>query len=329
MGKFNLVLLKVIFSFLFLLTLENVSVAQQDSLVVGKNYKITLYYGFEATGIVREITEDTVKIETEYKTFALPRKDIAKINGIAKKPSLKDTTDLTKEQIEELKFLPDPNDSRLFLGPTGKTLKKGKAYISTAVFFPWITILFLPYSSFGITDYINIGAGASPYPPVFYITPKIRPLHFEGIDVSFGLAYAQTYSFQSINDDYNVGLFYLASTFDIENKYSLTIGGGLLYNIDWQHTSKIYTYRSPHLLLGFEAQTEKNFKFITENWIDLGGEKGSNFTVLSAGCRYFKGGFALDFAMLGVFTNFNPGGSGGKTFLIPMPWISVAYNFGL
>ena len=329
MGKFNLVLLKVIFSFLFLLTLENVSVAQQDSLVVGKNYKITLYYGFEATGIVREITEDTVKIETEYKTFALPRKDIAKINGIAKKPSLKDTTDLTKEQIEELKFLPDPNDSRLFLGPTGKTLKGGKAYVSTAVFFPWITILFLPYCSFGITDYINIGAGASPYPPVFYITPKVRPLHFEGIDVSLGLAYAQTYSFQDISNEYNAGLIYAASTFDISNKYSLTIGSGLLYNIYWKHSSKIYTTGYPHLLLGFEARTEKNFKFITENWIDLGGEKGSNFTVLSAGCRYFKGGFALDFAMLGVLTNFDVGGSSGKVYMIPTPWISVAYNFGL
>ena len=329
MGKIHSVLLQFSFLFLFYLILGNISIAQQDTLVIGKKYKITLYYGFEATGFVRSVTDDTVKIETEYKTFSLPRKDISKINGISIKISTPDTTLLSHDQIEAIRVSPDPNDSRLLFGPTGKTLKKGKAYISTAVFFPWITILFLPYSSFGITDYINIGAGASPYPPVFYITPKIRPLHFEGIDVSFGLAYAQTYSFQDINDDYNVGLFYLASTFDIENKYSLTIGGGLLYNIDWQHASKIYTYRSPHLLLGFEARSDKNFKFITENWIDLGGERGVNFSVISMGGRYFKGGFALDFALLGVFTNFNPGGSGGKTFLIPMPWISVAYNFGL
>lgn len=329
MGKFYLVLLKAFFLLLFFLTLRNISIAQIDSLIVGKKYKITLYYGFEATGIVRSVTNDTVKIETEYKTFALPRKDITLINGISIKPSLKDTTDLTREQIEELRLLPDPNDSRLLLGPTGKTLKGGKAYVSTAVFFPWITILFLPYSSFGITDYINIGAGVSLYPPVFYITPKIRPLHLEGIDLSLGFAYAQTYTFQDINNDYNAGIIYLASTFDITNKLSLTVGSGLLYNINWHYKNKIYTTGYPHLLLGFEARTDKNFKLITENWIDLGGERGANFSVFSIGGRYFKGGFALDFAMLGIISNLDPGGSSGKSYLIPMPWISAAYNFSL
>jgi hypothetical protein len=325
----NLSFLKFAVVTFFCIFISFHSYSQIDSLVVGKKYKITLSYGFEATGIVRSITDDTVKIETEYKTFSLPRKDIIEINGISISPSLKDTTDLTHKQIEELRFLPDPNDSRLLLGPTGKTLKGGKAYVSTAVFFPWITVLFLPYSSFGITDYFNIGAGASLYPPVFYFTPKIRALHLEGIDISLGLAYAQTYSFQDINNDYNTGIFYLASTFDITNKLSLTIGSGLLYNIDWQYKNKIYTTGYPHLLLGFEARTDKNFKLITENWIDLGGKRGANFSVLSIGGRYFKDGFAIDVSMVGILTNFNLGGSSGRSYFIPMPWISFAYNFSL
>ena len=113
-----------------------------------------------------------------------------------------------KKTEDSLRLIPDPNESRMLLGPTGKTLKGGKAYISMATFFPYFTIpLFFPFSSFGITDYINIGAGASIWPPVFYIAPKIRPLSTKNINLSFGFAYAQTYTFEDISDAYNAGLF--------------------------------------------------------------------------------------------------------------------------
>jgi hypothetical protein len=329
MGK-NLLFLKFALVTFFCVFLQCQLYSQIDSLVIGKKYKITLYYGFEATGIVRSITDDTVKIETQYKTFSLPRKDISEINGKPIKSPVTDTANVEYKKEIVILYPPDPNESRLFLGPSGKTLKQGNFYISCASFFPWITIpLFFPFGAAGITDYLNLGVGASPYPPLFYIAPKIRPLHLEGIDVSVGLAYAQVYNFEDIDDDYNTGLMYIASTFEISKKYSLTIGTGLLYNIEWQFNNKFYTTGYPHLLLGFEAQTDKNFKLMTENWIDLGGERGANFSVFSIGGRYFKGSFALDFALLGVLTNFDVGGSSGKQYLIPMPWISAAYNFSL
>ena len=82
-------------------------------------------------------------------------------------------------------------------------------------------------------------------------------------------------------------------------------------------------------MLGFEARTDKNFKFISENWIDFGSKRGANFSVLSAGGRYISGGFAVDFSIVGVLTNATFDGPHGKLYLIPIPWLSFAYNFGL
>jgi hypothetical protein len=84
----------------------------------------------------------------------------------------------------------------------------------------------------------------------------------------------------------------------------------------------------PHILLGFEAQTAKDFKFISENWIDLSSERGANFSVFSMGGRIFGEHLAFDFALLGVMTNSTFDGP-DKTYIIPMPWVSFAYNFNI
>lgn len=46
--------------------------------------------------------------------------------------------------------LPDPNPTRLFFGPTGRSVKKGEGYVG-------VYGLFLPFVQVGITDRISIG----------------------------------------------------------------------------------------------------------------------------------------------------------------------------
>lgn len=325
MGKIKFVILEISFLFLFIFIITCHSFAQTDSLVVGKEYKLNMNYGYELTGILKSFSEDTIKIESESTTYRLQRKDIISIISVEKEKK-----EFEIKQLDLTKTFSDPNDTRFFLGPSGKTLKQGEFYVSLAGFFPWLTLpMAFPFGAAGITDYINLGVGASPYPTLFYIAPKFRTLHLDNINLSLGFAYAQAFKFEGVNNDYNIGFIYGVSSFDVAKYYTASVGLGMFYNIDWHHKNQIYIYGLPHLLLGFEAQTEKNFKFISENWIDLSSERGANFSVVSAGGRILGEHFAFDLSLLGVITNSTVDGSGGKIYVIPMPWVSFAYNFSL
>ena len=312
-------LCKIILLFLFFFTIFNSSYAQKDSLIIGREYKITLFSGFEMTGNVRSVTPDTVKFETKYKTFNVPQNQIATIEDLKLIRTEGDSTRVV--------FKPDPNESRLFLGSTGKTLKAGHGYVSTAVFFPWFTALVFPFGNVGITDYINLEAGASLYPPMFYIAPKVRALHSKYVDVSIGFAYAQTYSFLDIETDNNFGLLYGVSTFGTD-KYSISVGSGMIYGIDWEHGNGIAIHPYPLFMLGIEARSVADSKFISENWLTFGRE-GRLSSVFSGGFRIINGNFAIDACVIGILTNLDPGGSSGKLHFVPLLWGSVAYNFEL
>ena len=78
------VLFKVFTISIFIFVFINCTHAQNDSLIVGRKYTITLLNHFEMTGIVKSITPDTVKIKTDIKTFNVPRKDIATILDLEK-----------------------------------------------------------------------------------------------------------------------------------------------------------------------------------------------------------------------------------------------------
>jgi len=323
MGLKHSFLFKIVSLLFFFSLFPDCNFAQQDTLVINKKFKITLKNDFEATGIIKDFTSDTIYLGTSERNLKIPRKDIVTIKNL----SIEETI------IDSSRLIPDPNESRLLLGPTGKTLKGGKAYISTAafIFIPFPIPLFFPFSSFGITDYINIGAGASPFPPIFYIAPKLRALHTENVNVSFGFAYGQTFEFEDIHNE-NFGILFGVSTYEFEKYYSLSLGAGLPFIIDWRHSSKIYTYRFPRILIGFEMRTAKDYKLFTENWIDLGGENGLNFSVISIGGRSFGPNFAFDYAVLGILTDasFDVGGGGNHDFkIVPMLWFSLAYNFNL
>ncbi|MFQ5753264.1 MAG: hypothetical protein ACE5HI_14835, partial [bacterium] len=80
----------------------------------------------------------------------------------------------------------DPNHIRLFFGPTGRTLKKGEAnFADFYVFFPTLAV--------GLTDFVMIGGGVSLIPgartQLFYVSPKVRLMHLENIDLAAGLLY--------------------------------------------------------------------------------------------------------------------------------------------
>src|SRR5688572_33200507 len=73
----------------------------------------------------------------------------------------------------------DPNPTRLFFGPTGRSLKQGSGYVG-------VYEVLLPFVQVGLTDRISIGAGT---PLVccnggdqpFWVTPKVQFLAGESV----------------------------------------------------------------------------------------------------------------------------------------------------
>ena len=218
-----------------------------------------------------------------------------------------------RDQIVEINYLtaqnpwPDPNSSRLFFAPTGRTMKQGDGYFSVAeIFFPMV--------AYGVTDYINVAGGISLVPgfdgQLYYFNLKARPVHLKDFDLSAGVFYANVTSYTEGGD----GALYLMGTYG-DDRNALTLGGGYGFNTD----DGVSDY--PVLIIGGELQMSKSAKLISENWI-ITGDNGAG--IISLGVRFFGRNMAGDFGLI-YFTDSDGGsGSSGWPFI---PWLGLHFNF--
>jgi hypothetical protein len=169
---------------------------------------------------------------------------------------------------------PDPNRTRLFFGPTARSLKQGETYLGVYEFM-------LPFVQVGLTDRISFGGGtplvfgAGTERP-FWITPKIQVLRTDAADVAVGM-------FQGFGlDDTSGGVAYVVGT-RTRPGGSFTAGAGIAYNSDGG--------RSAVVMLGGERPLGRGTKFITEDYFAKGGG------VASAGIRFFGQHLSADLAL--------------------------------
>jgi len=200
----------------------------------------------------------------------------------------------------------DPNQTRLFFAPTGKTLKSGTGYFS-------VCELLIPMVAFGVTDFITLAGGITILPgaseQAFYLNGKVRTVEAKNFDLSAGILYANT------TGSDNVGLteLYAVGTYGTDD-IALTFGGGLSLSEDNE------TY--PILILGGEAKLSKSLKLISENWIPVSQKSSKLF---SLGLRFYGKHLAGDF---GLMLPVDPNGEivNGWPFF---PWVGLNYNFGM
>jgi len=241
----------------------------------------------ELIGRIVNETPDTVSFQTSAGVrLDLPRKAIR-------------STETLDGEIQDGVFVRlDPNRTRLFFAPTGRTLPQGKGYFSAyEIFFPFLAV--------GITDFVTLGGGISLFPgakeQIVYLAPRIRIVHIEGFDLSGGVLYLSV-SKQSGGMLYGVG----------------TIGSpraGLTVGLGWGFSEGEYSH-APTVVLGGEAQVTNSIKLITENWFNSNIGQG----LISFGLRFFGEQIAGDFGLMRSTT----WGGEGLPFL---PWIGFAYNF--
>jgi hypothetical protein len=131
--------------------------------------------GSVLVGQLTEQTTDSVQVTTSGGRLTVARTAIADIRLLS-----------TAEVHDGAYWAPDPHDTRLFFGPTGRTLERGSGYFSDVY-------LLILNGAYGITDRIMIGAGMSIVPfgdffhdNLYYIAPKIALVRGDSFNLAVG-----------------------------------------------------------------------------------------------------------------------------------------------
>lgn len=171
---------------------------------------------------------------------------------------------------------PDPNATRLFFAPTGRSLKKGQVYLGVYEFV-------MPFVQVGVTDRFSVGGGTplvfgiDEWERPFWITPKLQVLDTPSSQIAVGVLHA----FDVDGDGGGIG--YVVGTRG-GTAASVSIGAGMAYGTDGG--------RAGVLMVGGERTVRRNLKLITENYIWKGGDG-----IASAGVRFFGDRLSADLAL--------------------------------
>jgi hypothetical protein len=193
----------------------------------------------------------------------------------------------------------DPNPTRLFFGPTGRSLTQGAGYVG-------VYEILLPFVQVGLTDRISFGAGTplifgdgSAHP--FWITPKVQVFASESVQASVGVMH-----FLNVGDG-NFGIAYVVGT---RGTADSAVTGGVGYAYDRSYDNK---NGAAVVMIGAEHRLTRGIKILTENYIFNGGG------IVTGGVRWLGERFSADLALV-VPTD------GGTTFAFPL--VNVVYSFG-
>ena len=228
-------------------------------------HELVLKDGSRAYGSVESETETEVVFKTQTGAVLTARRtDIRSLRRIS-------------GSLIDGEFQPgDPNATRLFFAPTGRSLQKGQTYLGIYEFV-------MPFVQVGITDRFSIGGGTplifgiEDWERPFWVTPKVQLLDTGRTQVAAGVLHA----FDSDGD--GGGIAYTVFTRGDDAK-ALTAGVGLAYATNGG--------TSPVFMIGGEGRVRRNMKAITENYIWKDGHG-----IVSAGVRFFGEKLSADLAL--------------------------------
>jgi len=248
-------------------------------------YELTLKDGSRLYGTIEQ--EDDTRIvfrSVGGVVITAPRADVQSLRAVA-------------GTLTAGEFRPgDPNTTRLFFGPTARSLPKGRTYFGVYEFL-------MPFVQIGVTDRFSIGGGT---PLVFgfdegerpfWITPKLQVLDTGGTQVAVG-------AFQAFVDGENAGIAYGVVTTG-RTDASITAGAGYGYSSGGA--------RGAVVMVGGERRASRHVAFVTENYIWKGGQG-----IVSGGVRFFGERLSADVG-LGV-----PLGTGDR---FALPVVNFVYVF--
>jgi hypothetical protein len=191
----------------------------------------------------------------------------------------------------------DPNGTRLFYGPTARSLPAGKVYLGAYGGL-------LPFLQVGVTNRLSIGGGTpilfgmEDFDRPFWITPKLQVLDTGRTQVALG-------AFHAFDTDGNAGGVAYGVVTTGHQDASFTAGAGMTYAVDGGRIGVV--------MVGGDKRIGRHVKLITENYIWQGGSG-----VVTGGFRFFGEHLSADLGMTMPFGT-------GHTYLFPV--VNFAYAF--
>lgn len=205
-------------------------------------------------------------------------------------------------QLTSTGFQPvDPNTSRLFFGPTARTLESGSGYFADYY-------LFFPVVGVGVHDRVMLSGGMSIIPGVssqiIYLGLKAAPIRTDEAAFAVGGFWG------TIPDEPNasVGMGYAVTTLGSED-HAITIMGGLPFT-----TEEVAP--EPVFMIGGESRIGRRAKLLGELW----RVPEESEMPLILGVRWFGDRLAVDFGFLYVL------GTSPEGWPL-IPWVDFAVNW--
>jgi hypothetical protein len=249
--------------------------------------ELVLKDGSRLYGSVERETEEEVVFRTHAGLVVTVRRtDIARLQRV------------DGSVVNEEFWRADPNATRLFFAPTGRSVPRGQVYLGVFEFV-------MPFVQVGITDRLSIGGGTpllvgfdEDWERPFWVTPKLQVLRGDRLQVSIGTFHIFDTSGEGGGIAYAVGTYggrEASMTVGIGGTYTGFDGGGGV------------------IMAGGDRQVSRNIKLVTENYLWKGGDG-----IVSAGVRFFGEKLSADLALAG------PIGT-GDFFLFPV--VNFVYVF--
>ncbi len=193
----------------------------------------------------------------------------------------------------------DPNPTRLFFGPTARSLPRGGGYVA-------VYEILVSGVQVGVTDRVSVGAGT----PLFFgggsehpvwVTPKVQVFAGGKTQAAVGVMH-----FFNVGNG-SLGVAYGVVTHGTPDS-ALTMGAGYAYE-----RSSGEVDGAAVGMIGGEHRVSRRVKLVTENYVFQGGGIGS------FGVRFFGDRLSADLALV------MPLGT-GEAFAFPM--VNFVYRFG-
>jgi hypothetical protein len=197
----------------------------------------------------------------------------------------------------------DPNDSRLFLAHTARSVPRGKGYVlDYLVFFPVVGV--------GITERLSLTGGMSliPFSPdqLFYVAPKFNLIESSSVSLAAGVLYLRIVGF--IPASGYAGIAYGVTTFGSEKSAATVLVGFPFASGGWE--------QRPLIVLGGESRVSRRVKLLLEGW----RIPGSDDVPAVGGVRLIGNRVSWDFGLLFLFGSHVARGA----FL---PWVDFAVTW--
>jgi hypothetical protein len=232
--------------------------------VKGPTYELKLRDGSRVYGAIERQTDEQIEFRT--------------IGGALITAQAADVLALkeVKGTLVAGEFLPDdPNQTRLFFGPTARSLPKGAVSFGTYEFV-------MPFVQVGVTDRFSIGGGTpllfgfdeSERP--FWITPKFQVIDRGKLSAAVG-------SLHLLASGHNSGIGYGVVTIS-QPTGSLSMGAGLAFDDGGG--------KSPVVMVGGDTRVRRNLKLLTENYVFKDGG------ILSGGVRFIGDRLSADLGLV-------------------------------